>query len=96
MCCYWWLKWLNLYFFLKIRKGEKKGSTAVLLSKHHLLKGCKSDWKVETERKIEMSKQQQTRKTRTTEFWGGRPLNRTVSDLFLDRPKPSNAVFSGK
>ena len=50
----------------------------------------------ERERKIEMSKQQQIRETRTTEFWGGRPLKRTTSDLFLDRPRPSNMVFSGR
>jgi hypothetical protein len=43
-----------------------------------------------------MSKQQQTRKIRTTEFWGGRPIKRTSSDLFLDRPQPSNTVFSGR
>lgn len=48
-------------------------------------------------REIEMSKQQQrtTHEPRTYEFWGGRPLKRTASDLFLDRPRPTNMVFSG-
>jgi hypothetical protein len=46
-------------------------------------------------RKIAMPKQQQTREARTCEFWGGRPLKRTSSDLFLDRPGPSNTIFSG-
>jgi hypothetical protein len=46
-----------------------------------------------------MSKQQQqqhTREARTFGFWGGRPLKRSSSDLFLDRPGPSNTIFSGK
>lgn len=43
-----------------------------------------------------MSRQQQRmRENRTYEFWGGRPLKRTTSDLFLDRPKPANTIFSG-
>jgi hypothetical protein len=48
------------------------------------------------ERNIQMSKQQKVRETRTPEYWGGRPLKRTTSDLFLDRPRPSNMVFSGR
>jgi len=40
--------------------------------------------------------QQQKRETRTVDYWGGRPYKRNSSDLFLDRPGPSNSVFSGK
>jgi hypothetical protein len=43
-----------------------------------------------------MSKQQQRQELRTAEFWGGRPLKRISSDLFLDRPQPSNKIFSGR
>lgn len=49
-----------------------------------------------THREIEMSKQKQpAREPRTYEFWGGKPLKRTTSDLFLDRPRPTNMVFTG-
>lgn len=40
--------------------------------------------------------QQQARELRTPNYWGGRPLRRTMSDLFFDRPKPVNTIFSGK
>ncbi|CAF3328375.1 unnamed protein product [Rotaria socialis] len=42
-----------------------------------------------------MSKQQPTRNARQYDFWGGRPLRRTASDLFFDRPRPVNTIFSG-
>jgi hypothetical protein len=42
-----------------------------------------------------MSKKQ-VREPRTLNYWGGRPLKRTSSDLFLDRPQASNTLFSGK
>ncbi|CAF0924992.1 unnamed protein product [Rotaria sordida] len=41
-----------------------------------------------------MSKQQ-AQIARTFDFWGGRPLKRTSSDLFFDRPRPTNTIFSG-
>ncbi|UJR36650.1 hypothetical protein I4U23_029367 [Adineta vaga] len=42
-----------------------------------------------------MSRQKPERETRTVEYWAGRPFKRSSSDLFLDRPGPSNTVFSG-
>ncbi|CAF1270938.1 unnamed protein product [Adineta steineri] len=35
------------------------------------------------------------RETRTIEYWGGKPVKRSSSDLFLDRPLTSKSVFSG-
>lgn len=42
-----------------------------------------------------MSRQQPARENRTFEYWGGRPLKRTTSDLFIDRPGPANTIYSG-
>ncbi|CAF1120130.1 unnamed protein product [Rotaria sordida] len=41
-----------------------------------------------------MSKQQ-NHKARTIEYWAGKKLQNTSSDLFLDRPRPGNTLFSG-
>ncbi|CAF1080847.1 unnamed protein product [Didymodactylos carnosus] len=35
------------------------------------------------------------RPTPPTSYWGGKPLKRTSSDLFLDRPRHMNTIFSG-
>ena len=49
-----------------------------------------------------MSKRQQqqqpppSRENRTHQYWGGRPLKRSTSDLFVDRPRMPNTIFSGK
>ncbi|CAF1020626.1 unnamed protein product [Rotaria sp. Silwood1] len=41
-----------------------------------------------------MSKQQH-RHTRTIEYWAGKKLQRSASDLFLDRPRPGYTIFTG-
>lgn len=38
---------------------------------------------------------EQTREPRNVSFWAGRPLKRTTSDLFIDRPRMANTIFTG-
>jgi hypothetical protein len=42
-----------------------------------------------------MSKKQ-VQDSRTVEYWGGKQMKRTSSDLFLDRPRSDNTLFSGR
>lgn len=82
----------NLVFEVK-----KKAFTAVALLTEHFSKECTSDW--HGVRRIPMSKRQQqpaSRENRTHQYWGGRPLKRSTSDLFVDRPRMPNTIFTGK
>lgn len=41
------------------------------------------------------SKQHSRHVPRMVEYWAGRKLTKATSDLFLDRPRPANTLFSG-